>query len=197
MNFKTKQVVLDEESFKALSSESRVSILKNLKKRRHTLSELSKNLSLGNSTVKEHCDVLRRAELIEQFDEGRKWKYYALTEKGRQVIAPSLYDDLQILITLCATVVITAGVLFFLLGTMGSASMSVGTSSVSEEKMLTYDSLVSGASTESAPTSITREPDYVAPVQDSNVFSVQEMMPIIGAVLLVGILIGWISRKRK
>ena len=196
MTFMAKQVVLDESSFKALSSESRISILKSLKSRRHTLSELSRTLTLGTSTVKEHCDVLRKAQLIEQIDEGRKWKYYELTEKGKQVVAPNLYDDLQVLITLCLTIVIFSGVLFFLLGTMGNMSMSVGTASASEEKMLTSDSGLVGATAESAPVTIDREADYIAPVQDSNGFSMQEIIPIIGASLLLGIFIGWTFKKK-
>ena len=79
------KIILDDKSFKALSADSRVSILKSLGERRRTLSELSQKLGLGNSTVKEHCDILSGAELIKQIDEGRKWKYYELTKKGKQI----------------------------------------------------------------------------------------------------------------
>ena len=41
------KVVLDEKSFKALSADSRISILKNLTDRRRTLTELSQKLGLG------------------------------------------------------------------------------------------------------------------------------------------------------
>ena len=48
-----KRVILDDKSFKALSAESRVNILKRLTERRMTLSELSERLKLKNSTIKE------------------------------------------------------------------------------------------------------------------------------------------------
>ena len=86
------RIVLDEKSFKALSADSRVGILKSLNERRRTLSELSQKLNLGNSTIKEHCDILVNADLIKQIDEGRKWKYYELTQKGKQIISPNLME---------------------------------------------------------------------------------------------------------
>ncbi len=189
-----KQVVLDESSFKALSSDSRVSILKNLKSRRRTLTELSKQLSLGTSTVKEHCDVLRRAELIEQIDEGRKWKYYELTDKGRSVIAPSLYSDLQVLITLCVTVVIAAGILFFLLGTMGS--VSTGVSNVSEDRLYSGTSTMETVASAGIDTTIQKETDYIVPSEDANIYSNPMIIPILAAALIIGILLGWKFKKK-
>jgi DNA-binding transcriptional ArsR family regulator len=197
------QIVLDEGSFKALSSESRVSILKNLKTRRHTLSELSKTLALGTSTVKEHCDVLRKAELIEQFDEGRKWKYYALTEKGRQVIAPSLYEDLQVLITLCTTVIIFSGVLFLLLGTTGNmdsrADRTFYTLNEDEKAVGTESDLIStSTNTDTSGGLINQEVSYAPNSLDRiDNFTTQEIIPIICASTLIGIFIGWAFRKNS
>lgn len=190
-----KQVVLDEGSFKALSSDSRVSILKNLKSRRRTLSELSKQLSLGTSTVKEHCDVLRKAELIEQIDEGRKWKYYELTDKGRSVITPSLYNDLQVLITLCVTVVIAAGILFFLLGTMGS--VSTGVSNVSEDRLYSGTPIMETVASAGIDTTVQKEADYITPAEnDANIYSNPMIIPVLAAALIIGILLGWKFKKK-
>jgi len=82
------KISLDMESFKALASEQRVELLKRLDKRRMTLSDMAHSLGLSPSTVKEHLDKLVAAKLVEQLDEGRKWKYYTLTRKGRAVLHP-------------------------------------------------------------------------------------------------------------
>lgn len=120
------KVILDDRSFKALSADSRVSILKSLGERRRTLSELSTKLNLGNSTVKEHCDILIDAELIKQIDEGRKWKYYELTSKGKQIVSPNLFDEVKVLIVLCLGAVLFGGFIIMMLQTtmLGASSGS-------------------------------------------------------------------------
>lgn len=106
------EIVLDGRSFKALSADSRINILKNLKERRQTLSELSQKLNLGSSTVKEHCEILINANLIRQVDEGRKWKYYELTQKGKQIISPNIFEEVKVLIVLCLGVFLLGGAIF-------------------------------------------------------------------------------------
>lgn len=108
------RIILDDKSFKALSADSRIGILKSLNERRRTLSELSQKLDLGNSTIKEHCDILVDAELIRQLDEGRKWKYYELTQKGKQIISPSLMEEVKVLIVLCFGVFAIGGIIMML-----------------------------------------------------------------------------------
>ncbi len=80
------EVSLSNTEFKALSSETRTQALKHLKERNHTLSELAKKLGMSAPTVKEHLDILANAGLVQLNDEGRKWKYYALTRKGKGVV---------------------------------------------------------------------------------------------------------------
>ncbi len=82
------KITLDREVFKTLASGTRIEILKSLDRRRKTLSELSREFGMSVSTVKEHLDNLVRAGLIEQKDEGYKWKYYELTKKGRSILHP-------------------------------------------------------------------------------------------------------------
>ncbi len=106
-----KKFVLDDKSFKALSADSRINILKNLIKRKMTLSELSTKLALKSSTIKEHCELLMNAELIDKIDEGRKWKYYELTNKGKQIISPNPFDEVKILVMLCFGAIIFSLVL--------------------------------------------------------------------------------------
>jgi DNA-binding transcriptional ArsR family regulator len=83
------KIVLDRITFKALAADTRINILKSLSNRRKTLSELSKELSMSVSTIKEHLEILVNCGLIKVKDEGYKWKYYNLTEKGLSVLNPA------------------------------------------------------------------------------------------------------------
>jgi DNA-binding transcriptional ArsR family regulator len=120
------RIVLDDKSFKALSADSRISIMKSLNERRRTLSELSQKLDLGNSTIKEHCDILVNAELIRQMDEGRKWKYYELTNKGKQIISPNLMEEVKVLIVLCFGVFAIGGIIMMISTGLFSNSLMQG-----------------------------------------------------------------------
>ncbi len=80
------KIKLDQETFKALAGETRVKILKSLKERKKYLSELSDELNMSNSSVKEQLDNLTEADLIKKEESDRKWKYYSLTKKGRSII---------------------------------------------------------------------------------------------------------------
>ncbi|MEK6959024.1 MAG: winged helix-turn-helix domain-containing protein [archaeon] len=121
------KVILDNQSFKALSAESRVGILKNLNVRRMTLSELSKKLELESSTIKEHCMILAKADLIKQIDEGRKWKYYELTGKGKSLLEPNFMEEAKVLIVLCFGLIVFGAMIyaaFGLLAIYGSPAQS-------------------------------------------------------------------------
>lgn len=82
------RIILDSSSFKALASETRVLILKELGKKRSTASELAKILGISVQAASEHLENLRVAGLVERVDEGRKWVYFQLTEKGKAVVQP-------------------------------------------------------------------------------------------------------------
>ena len=103
------KITLDRDSFRALASDTRVAILKSLDKRRKMLTELSKQLDMSPSTVKEHMENLTKAGLVVMIDDGHKWKYYELTNKGRNVLHP---EDSRIWILLSISilaVLISAG----------------------------------------------------------------------------------------
>ena len=91
------EIRLDKETFKALASETRVDVLKVLGQRRHMQSEIAASLSLSVPTIKEHLDALEKAGLVERHEEGRKWKYYSLTKKGKGVLNP---EEMKIWIVL-------------------------------------------------------------------------------------------------
>lgn len=83
-----KEIILDKRTFEALAIDTRVDILKSLKERNKTASELSKEMKLAVSTVSEHLDKMKKASLIKRKEDHRKWVYYQLTEKGRNIISP-------------------------------------------------------------------------------------------------------------
>lgn len=97
---------LDKETFKALASGTRVDVLKLLNQRRHMQSEIAASLGLSVPTVKEHLSALEKAGLVERHDEGRKWKYYSLTKKGKGILHP---EELKIWIVLSFLVFSIAG----------------------------------------------------------------------------------------
>ena len=104
----TDTIVLDKDSFKALASDTRIAILKLLQERNHTLSEISHILELAHPTVKEHLTALVKADLVLCRDEGRKWKYYSLTFKGKAVVAP----EQKTIMVLLALSIISLGSFF-------------------------------------------------------------------------------------
>lgn len=79
-------IVISGEDFKALASKTRTGIIKLLRERNYTLSELSQKMQLSSPTIKQHLEILGSAGLIEQIDDGRKWKYYSLTRKGKGIL---------------------------------------------------------------------------------------------------------------
>jgi ArsR family transcriptional regulator, arsenate/arsenite/antimonite-responsive transcriptional repressor len=106
------KITLDQESFKALASEVRVEILKRLDERRQTVTDLSNLLSLSKPTLLEHLEKLQSAGLVKRVDEGRKWIYYELSEKGRRILRP---ERVAIVIALANTVaLVVVGLIAFL-----------------------------------------------------------------------------------
>jgi DNA-binding transcriptional ArsR family regulator len=82
------KITLDRKAFRSLASDTRISILKSLGRRRKMLAELSKELGMSPSTVKEHMDSLRKSGLVVMKDDGHKWKYYELTMEGKSILHP-------------------------------------------------------------------------------------------------------------
>ncbi len=117
------KITLDKEVFKTLASGTRVDILKSLDRRRKTLTELSKEFGMSVSSVKEHLDNLVKVGLIEQKDEGHKWKYYELTKKGRGVLHP---EDKKIWILLGISGIAFVGIAYDLLRTLSRSVISAG-----------------------------------------------------------------------
>jgi DNA-binding transcriptional ArsR family regulator len=111
------KVVLDRKSFEALAVETRVRILKSLKQRRKTLSEISAEMKMSVSGVKEHLETLEGAGLIKKMDDGHKWKYYELTKKGSELVAPK---ELRVWVVLSMAMI---GLVISMLAMLPSASL--------------------------------------------------------------------------
>ena len=73
------------EIHKTLSSKVRLHIINLLEERRMTLSELSERTGVALPGVKRHLEELEGKGFIKKIDEGRKWKYYELTDNGRKM----------------------------------------------------------------------------------------------------------------
>lgn len=102
------QIQMSTNEFKALSSKTRTEILKMLNERNYTLSELSQKTGMAAPTVKQHATILLDAGLIDLKDEGRKWKYYTLTRKGKKILENNPQKT-NILIILASSIIALVG----------------------------------------------------------------------------------------
>jgi len=126
--FMVNEIRLSSNEFKALASETRASIIKLLKERNHTLTEISKKLHLAAPTIKQHLGVLEGAELIHEMDEGRKWKYYSLTRKGKSIFSPE--TPVNVLIVLGITILALVGILSSFISVLGSQTAMLAANAV-------------------------------------------------------------------
>ncbi|MEM0359736.1 MAG: winged helix-turn-helix domain-containing protein [Candidatus Diapherotrites archaeon] len=84
------EVKFDQSELKVLASPTRVEILKNLKSRNYTVSELAQKLGHSKSTMHEHLELLMKANLVEKADNYTdKWVYYRLSRRGKELFADS------------------------------------------------------------------------------------------------------------
>jgi DNA-binding transcriptional ArsR family regulator len=70
---------------KAVDSQTRLRIIKSLRDRNKTLSELSRELGLSKPSVYRHLKILYFYGIVERIKNGNKFVYYRLTEKGREM----------------------------------------------------------------------------------------------------------------
>ncbi|MBS3054624.1 MAG: winged helix-turn-helix transcriptional regulator [Candidatus Aenigmarchaeota archaeon] len=89
--------VLDKDSLRALSAGTRQDIVKLLKARPYTASELSKITGKHVTTISEHLDTLCKSGIIEKNDTGNKWLYYRLSGKGEKLFKPQYYSWVVVL----------------------------------------------------------------------------------------------------
>ncbi len=103
-----KEVALERSDLKALASDTRVEILKKLKERNYTISELSSKLGHSKSTLHEHISKLVEANLVEKADNHTsKWVYYRLSRKGRGLFV----DRTNRVVVVFSTILLIVGIL--------------------------------------------------------------------------------------
>lgn len=83
------KVTLDQASFRALASETRVAILRALSEHQMTLTQLAERLGISKPGVMKHLELLQEAGLVLRDTPERKWIYYRLTTKGERILDPN------------------------------------------------------------------------------------------------------------
>jgi DNA-binding transcriptional ArsR family regulator len=99
---------ITRKTIKALSSDTRLEILRILVRRRKIAADIAKLLGLAPSTVNEHLKKLEDAGLVKRKETGHKWIYFEVTEDGRNLVQPR--SPMQFVLVLCL------GVLMMLVG---------------------------------------------------------------------------------
>ena len=103
------KLMLDLESFKALSSDTRLLILKTLDGKRLGLTDLTKETKLSKATLHEHLTKLSAAGLIKKKQRpGHKWVYYKLSWKGSSLLHP---ENTRVLLLFTSTFAALTGVI--------------------------------------------------------------------------------------
>jgi DNA-binding transcriptional ArsR family regulator len=100
-NVYQRKITLDQESFKALASDTRIEILKRLDKSQMTVTDLANELQVNKSAVYKHLSRLLDAGLVKKLEDNRKWVYYKLSMKGMHLLHP---ERVQIALMLSAAV---------------------------------------------------------------------------------------------
>ena len=126
------QLTLDSRDFKALASDSRKDILKYLKERNCTLTELASKMNMSSPSVKQHLDILIESGLIELKDEGRKWKYYSLSRKGKTISSPEKSSNILIILSIASIALV--GILLMFSSMLVSLGGSQQISSMQAQK---------------------------------------------------------------
>ncbi len=168
------KILIDRKTLKAISSDTRMDILKYLSSRKYTLTELSEKTSLKNPTIKEHLDHLIDSNLVKREESDNKWKYYSLTEKGKKLVKPK---EVKILISFIISLIATFGVV----GIYIFKSMSGKTNIMSRSMDASVEQAVNIASSPIEVTSNTV--DLAVPIVQSSLN--KEVILVIAILLLV------------
>lgn len=94
------KIELDRSSFKALASDTRIKIIKELHEKDKRVTDLSNNLNLSKPTIIEHLKKLEDSNLVERKKQEKKRKrvYYELTDKSKSLLEPQFTRNVKILL---------------------------------------------------------------------------------------------------
>lgn len=195
MQNNTMEIRIGKEEFKALSSDTRISIIKMLNSRNFTLSELSAKLNMSSPTIKQHLETLVNSDLIEQKDEGRKWKYYSLTRKGKKIIEP---EDSHIMILLGASLI---GLMFLVYLLFGSGTAYAPAGYEITQKMSSFDytekALANGDSRNTEETEFTTKNNAETEINNPETENTAIITALIFVSLIAGFFIAKVSESKK
>ena len=104
------KITLDKETFKVLASETRIGILKRLDMTQMTVSDLARSLDMSKATLFEHLEKLIKIGLIKKKEDQRKWVYYKLTWKGKNILHPERTKIAIVLTVFIAAFIIIASI---------------------------------------------------------------------------------------
>jgi len=124
-----RKITLDQESFKALASDTRIEILKRLDHSQRTVTDLANELHVNKSAVYKHLSRLLDAGLVKKVEDNRKWVYYRLSMKGANLLHP---ERVQIALMLSASLLALSlavyNVYLYAVGTIEQSGGGIGQS---------------------------------------------------------------------
>ena len=188
------EIRLSGTEFRALASETRTGIIKLLRDRNHTLTEISKKLNLAAPTIKQHLGILEKAELIQELDEGRKWKYYCLTRKGRNIFSQEA--PINVFIVLGATAVALVGLLYSFISMLGANAMNLVARNAAGEAFIekSAEGVLAGTQASAAQ----QAPQALAEAASAGVPVISpEMVALLMAIVAASLVAGFIIAKAK
>ena len=107
------KIILNMEIFRIFSSETRITILKNLAQRKMTVSELSRDLEVTKSTIHEHLMLMTTAGLVNPVPDDHRWIYYEITQKGHVLLQPETSVKYVLLLSSLGFLMITGSIVAF------------------------------------------------------------------------------------
>ncbi len=115
MEYKPK-ITLTQDEFRVLASSTRIDIMKLLDESQLTVSDVSRRLNMNKATVHEHLTRLIEVGLVKKEDTDRKWVYYSLTWKGKNLLHP---ERVKVMVTLATIAIafVLVGLAFAMRGT--------------------------------------------------------------------------------
>ncbi len=100
------KIKLSQDEFRVLASTTRIDILKLLDQSQLTVSDVSRLLGMNKATVHEHLNKLVHVGLVKKEESPRKWVYYRLTWKGKNLLHP---ERVKVMVTLVTIAVVIIG----------------------------------------------------------------------------------------
>ncbi len=181
-------IAASQEDLKAITSENRREILRALKQRRKTLSEISKMLDIKPSSAKQHMQILEASGFIRIIDEGRKWKYYELTGKGTNLFSFS-ERNISVLLVFASSLIALVVALSMLYSVVPQYStvISYTNTSFAADKTLEGDLITAGSQNADAATRMESAENPSAVKEPVNIsLIVLSIVVVIGASFSLG-----------